>query len=54
MRMQVANCMGVSPREYRDAARAAISAADIVEVSDEDLHHLGFTAPPVDAARAVD
>lgn len=53
MRMQVADSMGVSPREYRDAARAAISAADIVKVSDEDLHHLGFTAPPVDAARAL-
>lgn len=51
MRMQVAGSMGVSPSDYREAGRAAIAAADIVKVSDEDLQHLGFTAPPVDAAR---
>ena len=53
MRMQVAGSMGVSPRDYRDAARAAIRGADIVKVSDEDLQHLGFTASPVDAAREL-
>ena len=53
MRMQVASSMGVSPGDYRDAARAAMAAADIVKVSDEDLQHLGLAAPPLDAAREL-
>ncbi len=53
MRMQVANSMGVLPGAYRDAARAAISSADMVKVSDEDLRHLGFNEAPNDAARTL-
>lgn len=51
MRPRVATSMGLSQREYADAACAAVRGANIVKVSDEDLLHLGFTEEPVVAAQ---
>jgi fructokinase len=53
MRPQVAQSMGVGAAEYRDAALAIVSTAHIAKVSDEDLHHLGFSGAPQVAARAL-
>jgi fructokinase len=53
MRPQVASSMGIALADYRDAALAVIRGAHIVKVSDEDLQHLNFSAPPVEAARGL-
>jgi fructokinase len=53
MRPQVAGSMGIALVDYRAAALAAIRAAHIVKVSDEDLQHLNFAATPVEAARGL-
>jgi fructokinase len=53
MRPQVAQSMGISLSRYRDAALAVLSACHVAKVSDEDLHHLGFSGAPQVAARAL-
>ncbi len=53
MRPQIAQTLGIAPTRYRDAALAVLSAAHVAKVSDEDLHHLGFSGPPEVAARAL-
>lgn len=53
MRPQVASSMDIALADYRDAALAAIRGAHIVKVSDEDLQHLNFSGPPVEAARRL-
>jgi fructokinase len=53
MRPQIARSLGIASETYRQAALAAIGAADIVKVSDEDLRHLGYAGEPVAAARQL-
>ncbi len=53
MRPQIAQTLGIGPSHYRDAALAVLSAAHVAKVSDEDLHHLGFSGAPQVAARAL-
>jgi fructokinase len=53
MRPQVARSMGVAATRYAEAALAAASLAHVAKVSDEDLHHLGFSGAPHVAARAL-
>jgi fructokinase len=53
MRPYVADSMGVSAGQYRDAALAIVSACHVAKVSDEDLRHLGFSGAPQVAARAL-
>ena len=53
LRPQVADGTGVPLDRYRDAALAAVGAAHIVKVSDEDLRNLGFSEPPELAARTL-
>jgi len=53
MRPQVAQSIGIGASHYRDAALAIVSAAHVAKVSDEDLHHLGFSGAPQVAARAL-
>jgi len=53
LRPQVAHGTGVPLDRYRDAALAAVGAAHVVKVSDEDLRNLGFSEPPVTAARTL-
>lgn len=53
MRPQIAQTLGVAASRYRDAALAVASAAHVAKVSDEDLHHLGFSGAPQVAARAL-
>lgn len=52
-RPAVVASMGVSPKDYREAALGAVACADIVKVSDEDFVHLGIDGPPEAAARAL-
>jgi fructokinase len=53
MRPQIARTLGIGASQYRDAALAVLSAAHVAKVSDEDLHHLGFSGAPQVAARAL-
>ena len=53
MRPQIAQTLGIGASRYRDAALAVLSAAHVAKVSDEDLHHLGFSGAPQVAARAL-
>jgi fructokinase len=53
MRMQLAHSMGIGASRYRDAALAIVSTAHVAKVSDEDLHHLGFSGAPQVAAKAL-
>jgi fructokinase len=53
IRMQVASSMGVAPDRYRAAALAAVEAAHVVKVSDEDLQQLGASVAPTAAAQAL-
>lgn len=53
MRPQIAHSLGISASRYRDAALAIVSTAHVAKVSDEDLHHLGFSGAPEVAARAL-
>jgi fructokinase len=53
MRPQIAHTLGIDANRYRDAALAVLSAAHIAKVSDEDLHHLGYSGSPEIAARAL-
>ena len=53
MRPQIAQTLGISASRYRDAALAVLTSAHVAKVSDEDLHHLGFSGTPQVAARAL-
>jgi fructokinase len=53
MRPQIAQTLGIGASHYRDAALAVLSGAHVAKVSDEDLHHLGFSGAPPVAARAL-
>jgi len=53
MRPQIAQTLGISASRYRDAALAVLTSAHVAKVSDEDLHHLGFSGAPQVAARAL-
>jgi fructokinase len=53
MRMQLAHSVGISASRYRDAALSIVSAAHVAKVSDEDLHHLGYSGAPQIAASAL-
>jgi len=53
MRPQVAASLGIAQTHYRDAAVEVIGSADIVKVSDEDLHHLGYMEAPEIAASSL-
>jgi fructokinase len=53
MRPQITQTLGISASRYRDGALAVLSAAHVAKVSDEDLHHLGFSGVPQVAARAL-
>ncbi len=53
MRPQVAATLGIDPASYVEAALQMIGCADIVKVSDEDLHHLGFDGAPQQSAGSL-
>jgi fructokinase len=53
MRPQVAQSLGIEMSDYREAALEVIGNADLIKVSDEDLHHLGYSDAPETGARAL-
>ena len=53
MRPQVAGSMGIDMERYRAGAFEAVANADVIKVSDEDLHHLGLNAAPQAGAQAL-